>query len=235
MGEVDWERDWLEAKSPIHLIARVGRLGIARSKAGQRGLRLLACALCRYGWDLLDAAARASVEMAERYADDRATEKELARAHQAARVRITRKLGARLPNPHGSSYSTGGSDALRLARAVYWTTSRRNVREIADNVCADVSAVCRLASAVCVSLIRCLLGNPYRRIAIPRAVLTWNGGTVIKLARAINEERRFQDMGILADALEDAGYDDVAVLAHCRGRGPHAHGCHVLDAVIDRA
>ena len=55
------------------------------------------------------------------------------------------------------------------------------------------------------------------------------------MARALDEERRFQDMRILADALEEAGCDDVAVLAHCRGRGPHAHGCHVLNAVLDGA
>jgi len=39
---------------------------------------------------------------------------------------------------------------------------------------------------------------------------------------------------ILADALEEAGCDDVDVLAHLRGPGPHARGCWALDLVLGR-
>ncbi len=234
MAEVDWERDWLQAESPIHLFARAGRLGIARTRRGRRRLRLLACALCRHDWDRLDEDSRAAVELAERYANGRATEEKLARAHDRTGLTISRKLGARVPNPHDSSYSQRGTDVVRLARAVFWTTSRWNVREIASNVYADVSAATRLTHGAAAALIRCLLGNPYRPVALPRTVLAWNGGAVVKLAQAIDEERRFEDMGILADALEEAGCADAAVLGHCRRPGPHAHGCHVLDAVLGR-
>ena len=121
-----------------------------------------------------------------------------------------------------------------MARVVYFATSARNVREIAQDTSADVGAAGRVTDAVTVPLIRCVLGNPYRPAVIPAAVLAWNAGTVVRLARSIDEGRRFDDVGVLADALEEAGCSDAAVLAHCRGRGPHAHGCHVLDAVLGR-
>jgi hypothetical protein len=232
MGEVDWEQDWLQASSAIHLFARAGRLGIARTASGRRQLRLLACALCRCAWDQLDKDARAAVIVAEQYADGRATEADLARAHDGIASTITGKLGASLPRPNDSSFSQRATEALRLARAVFWTTSRRNVREIAENVYADISAVCRLSSAFSAGLIRCLLGNPYRPVALPRSILSRNDGTCLKLARVMDEARDFQSMGILADALEEAGCTDAAVLAHCRRPGPHAHGCHVLEAVL---
>jgi hypothetical protein len=64
--------------------------------------------------------------------------------------------------------------------------------------------------------------------------LAWNDGTVAKLAAAIYDERRFADLPILADALEDAGCADAAVLAHCRGGGEHVRGCWVVDLLTGR-
>ena len=59
----------------------------------------------------------------------------------------------------------------------------------------------------------------------------WNGRTVPRLARALYEERAFDRLPILADALEDAGCHHADLLAHCRGPGPHVRGCWVLDLV----
>src|SRR5262249_54365680 len=42
---------------------------------------------------------------------------------------------------------------------------------------------------------------PFRRVALNPGLLHWNNGTVPKLAQAIYEERRFEDLPILADAL----------------------------------
>jgi hypothetical protein len=67
--------------------------------------------------------------------------------------------------------------------------------------------------------------------SIPPAWLAW-GGLVPTLARAIREERRFQDLPVLADALEDAGCTDADILGHCRAGGPHLRGCWVLDLLL---
>jgi hypothetical protein len=57
---------------------------------------------------------------------------------------------------------------------------------------------------------------------------------VVKMARTIYEERRFEDLPILADALEEAGCENEIILWHCRELGEHARGCWVLDAILGR-
>ena len=67
------------------------------------------------------------------------------------------------------------------------------------------------------------------------AWLGWNGGTVVKLAQAVSDENTFDQIAILADALEDAGCDNDEVLSHCRRQGAaHVRGCWVLDLLLGR-
>jgi hypothetical protein len=54
------------------------------------------------------------------------------------------------------------------------------------------------------------------------------------LARGIYDDRAFDRLPILADALIDAGCDDEAILGHCRGPGPHVRGCWVADLVLGK-
>ena len=49
------------------------------------------------------------------------------------------------------------------------------------------------------------------------------------MARVIYDERQFDGMPILADALEDAGCTDPDILNHCRQAGEHVRGCWVVD------
>ena len=56
-----------------------------------------------------------------------------------------------------------------------------------------------------------------------------------KLARAIDEEGRFEALAVLADALEEAGCDCTALLDHCRSHGPHVRGCWALDLLLARS
>lgn len=60
---------------------------------------------------------------------------------------------------------------------------------------------------------------------LPRSLLT---PTVCSIAKAIYEDRKWEDMPILADALEDAGCENQAVLEHLRLKGcPYCHGSGV--------
>ncbi|VTU02814.1 Uncharacterized protein (Fragment) OS=uncultured bacterium PE=4 SV=1 [Gemmataceae bacterium] len=100
-------------------------------------------------------------------------------------------------------------DTLRLVRAVLgpipdWT-------------------LCRMAEDI--------FGNPFRVVAIDPQWLT---SDVLALARGIYDERAFDRMPILADALQDAGCDSADVLDHCRGPGPHVRGCWVVDLVLGK-
>jgi hypothetical protein len=54
------------------------------------------------------------------------------------------------------------------------------------------------------------------------------------LAQAIYDDRAFDRLPILADALEEAGCDTADILAHCRGPGPHVRGCWVVDLILGK-
>jgi hypothetical protein len=62
----------------------------------------------------------------------------------------------------------------------------------------------------------------------------WRATDVVALARGIYEERAFDRMPILADALQDAGCTDRVLLLHCRGPFAHARGCWVVDLVLGK-
>ncbi len=80
-------------------------------------------------------------------------------------------------------------------------------------------------------ILRDIFGNPFRPVALdPR----WLTSTVIDLARTIYEERVWERMPILADALMDAGCDSEEILNHCRGPGPHVRGCWVVDLLLQK-
>jgi hypothetical protein len=84
-------------------------------------------------------------------------------------------------------------------------------------------------------LLRDIIGPfPFRPAAIDPVWLRWNFGTIPAIARHIYEERAFHDMPILADALEDAGCVEAAILGHCRGPRPHVRGCWVLDLLLGK-
>jgi hypothetical protein len=83
-------------------------------------------------------------------------------------------------------------------------------------------------------LVRDIFGSPFSPIHASPEWLTWNDGTIQKLAQAIYADRAFDRLPILADALEDAGCDNTDLLAHCRGPGPHVRGCWAVDLVLGK-
>jgi hypothetical protein len=79
------------------------------------------------------------------------------------------------------------------------------------------------------NLLRDIFGNPFRPVTLdPR----WLSSTVLDLAHTLYDERVFDRMPILADALMDAGCDSEEIINHCRGTGPHARGCWVVDLIL---
>jgi hypothetical protein len=84
------------------------------------------------------------------------------------------------------------------------------------------------------ALLRCIVGQPFWHVSVTPSCLTWSDGTVPRIARAIYDERAFDRMPILADALADAGCDNADLLAHCRGPGSHVRGCWVVDLLLGK-
>jgi hypothetical protein len=85
-------------------------------------------------------------------------------------------------------------------------------------------------------VLRDILGNPFRPLPkVNAAWLAWEGGTVPKLAQAAYDERAFDRLHVLADALEEAGGTDADLLGHLRGPGPHVRGCWVVDLLLGKS
>ena len=67
--------------------------------------------------------------------------------------------------------------------------------------------------------------------------LAWRVAGEEDLARDFTQEtfvRAFDRLPILADALEDAGCTEQAILEHCRGGTEHVRGCWVVDLLTER-
>src|SRR5262249_35289724 len=80
-------------------------------------------------------------------------------------------------------------------------------------------------------LLRDVMGNPFSPLEWNSA---WQTATVTSLAQAIYNERGFDRLPILADALEDAGCDNAEMLNHCRQVGEHIRGCWVVDLILGK-
>jgi hypothetical protein len=63
-------------------------------------------------------------------------------------------------------------------------------------------------------------------------VRAWSEGPVGRLAHAIYEQNRWQDLPLLADTLEEAGCSDASLLDHLRQPGLHVRGCFAVDLLI---
>jgi hypothetical protein len=58
---------------------------------------------------------------------------------------------------------------------------------------------------------------------------------VRRIAEGIYEERAFDRLPILADALLDAGCDNEELIAHSRSEGPHVRGCWAVDLILGKS
>jgi hypothetical protein len=81
--------------------------------------------------------------------------------------------------------------------------------------------------------VREVFGNPFRSVPFSP---NWRTDTAVTLARTMYEARDFGAMPILADALQDAGCDQPAILTHCRDTTlTHVRGCWVVDLVLGKS
>jgi len=204
------EAEWLACADPTPM------LEFLRGKASQRKLRLFAVACCRGVSHLMtDERSRTAVDVAERYADRAAIDGELKAAFiqaQEAYVEASNRY-----NDMACRVANGTGDETDVERAVL---------ALAWRIGLDENKRC------CVRLRDSFGPLPFRPVTIDPAWLTL---TVKQIAQAIYDERAFERMPILADALEDAGCTDNAdILNHCRQPGEHVKGCWVVDLLLDK-
>jgi hypothetical protein len=196
--------------------------------------RLLACGLCRQIALLVERPDLLGVlEVSEAFADGLMTALELGRARQVA-LRIAQSP-AELPSEQKFAEAVAGA-----AGAV--SPSSLNLYKTVDPLTIDLISkfLCGVLVLLAASGIASHRVPGYEAVfddIEPRSITcrpAWLTDTVVQLARQMYEEREFSAMPILADALQDAGFDNEHVLNHCRGPGPHVRGCWVVDLVLGK-
>ncbi len=201
------ESEWLASVDPQALLLYV------LPWASERKLRLFACACCRRIWRLMKTErARHAVETAERYADGQALLKQLKAAYG----------------------DTTGISAAELAAGWAAKLGRTRAPRLAAQWAARATGDVRQESAAQADVLRDVFGDCFSPGVVQPSWLAWNDGTVRHMAAAIYEDRAFEQMPILADALEDAGCEDATILRHCREPGVHVRGCWVVDLILGK-
>ena len=239
------ERKWLECEELMPM------LQFLTGKTTDRKLRLFACACCRDIWDLLtDECGRTAVEVGERFADGDAGGDDLhaASGEAAAAGRAVKEAAGAV-----SAAAWAAGEAAWSAGEAAWAagTAEAAVAGAAEAAWAGAAAAAwakpwaagaaagAAARARQADNLREIVGNPFAPVRFSPG---WVTSDVRNLAETLYEYRRLPSgeldcelFGVLGDALEEVGCSNPVILEHCRSKGPHIRGCHVLDLVLGKS
>jgi len=244
------EQEWLESQDVQRM------LHYLREQASDRKLRLFAVACCRRVEPcLVDRRSQNNVEVNELYADGVADGNELESACRAADQAlysidkssnyITQRDAAIAAYLLGAVlHATGNVTVVAKLTASVAGARARGAAYESNQLTAGLSRAARHAAEeaafqagqsqerqIQVAFLRCLFGNPFRPVTVDPP---WLSSNVHSIAQGIYENRAFDRLPILADALEDAGCTNAEILNHCRQPGEHARGCWILDLLLDK-
>jgi hypothetical protein len=238
------EEEWLQCQHAAPMLSYLRKKVVA----SDRKLRLFACACLRRISHLIpEEGGLVPLEVAERFADGQATMTE--------RIQMETLANRCL-------HTEPSDDPQRLSRAYILLSIRGPLLKRAPQAAESTSVNARIAVAfiateaihgisyappdtqewlkeeVChqAQLLRDVFFKPLQR-QIPRLESSWrhyNDRISVRLAESIYDERAFDRLPILADALEDAGCDNPDILAHCRKGGQHVRGCWVVDLLLGK-
>jgi hypothetical protein len=221
---------WLTCTNPWEMFEFVER------RASGRKLRLFGAACCRRGWHLSsDAQHRNAIVAIECVANGTLTETEFQRVFQPV-VRLWSKISpfdgqTSFDRMTAATRHLDGRGAPKYA-ARFVAMGLAALSGVRDSPSWD--AALQAEKAVQCSLLRDIIGSPFAPFEFDPAWLRGDGAVGVGLARHIEASRCFDDLPLLADALERTGCTDRTVLDHCRGPGPHVLGCWVVDALLGR-
>jgi hypothetical protein len=235
------EAEWLTSTDPHEL------LGFVQDRAGERPLRLFACACCRHAWPrLCDERSLRAVEAAERYADGLAGTADLWALYVPALNAFHEATAEWAKVRRAWSRPLLGIppqwNAFMMARRAAWmavvsgqegaSLAARAATHLSDSSYLNSAVEARRERARQAAWLRDLFGNPFRPSRLDPAWVRWHDDCVGHIARGIYQEQAFDRLPILADALLDAGCDDDRLLAHCREPAGHVRGCWALDLLL---
>ena len=218
------EAEWLTNKRPYPMFEFI------RHQVGRRRLRLFVCGCCRRIWEMIPhERSRTAVELSERM-DGGATKGELSKhpigggGARSDAVNTCKPLEAEAFRGFKNL-----SDGTRGGVERYYSSSRRRAAaKAAKAVARSSDRAARMAEemnqaynwvsyaefightqtvissrhSVYCDLLRCVFGNPFRPAEFAAECVTPD---VVHLADAIYDERAYDRLPVLADALEKAG------------------------------
>ncbi len=184
-------------------------LELLKARVSDRKLRLFACECIRIYREIMGPGLDfplERIELCERYADGLATHEEW--------WTVTRERDHFYPWKQNDAWL----EATRAVEVAAWATD--------DNGQPSGDAKPKM-----MSYLRDIFGNPFRLVTFDPA---WRTSTAVGVAEAIYADRTFDNLPVLADALQDAGCDHPDILTHLRDPGPHVRGCWALDLVLGK-
>jgi hypothetical protein len=241
-------------------------LAFVADRATDRKLRLFSCCCARQVWGLLPHAwSRRSLEAVEQYLEGAVTAAEAAEAwrqeqegHRAiaesdsiqnrTEVAPWATLAvnwAALPlnpqEPDNERIDTRRRPRVAAVEAARYVGMVESMELYRTQRRWDEALSQRMCKRLC-DLVRDFFGPlPFRQVPIDPRLLNWDGGIVVRLARAAYDERKLPEgtlvplhLAVLADALLDAGCTNEECLGHLRGPGPHVRGCWAIDLLLAR-
>jgi hypothetical protein len=221
------EAEWLACEDPCLMLEFLG------DKASDRKSRLFACACCRRVLQAIsNDFVEASVVAAERHADGSLLDDEIA----AVNADVNERLADDEPLRRCCDSATqvngiAGRIAFRSSVCAADALAIASNEEFALGVHTRWTPSWTEALVEQSRLVREIFGSPFRPGAFSPY---WSTPTVLALAQTAYNDRAFDRLPILADALEDAGCTDRAILDHLRGPGPHVRGCWALDLILGK-
>ncbi len=190
------------------------------------------------------------LETFQSYAEGRATLDAL-RAHfsemHAGRVKGQRRAADYLAFLGGETPLEAGHACWNLSGAAAWALAKDSIALTCKDTTEDdwfewsfsggppdplYQATARAEGCAQAELLREVIGNPFRPTRVDLTWLRWNDGVVVRLARQIYADNTFDQIPLVADALEDAGCSERHILDHLRGASAHVRGCWAVDLIL---
>jgi hypothetical protein len=228
-GRAMTEAEWLAGSDPTPMLA------FLRGTVSDRKLRLFAVTCCQSACRLLQSRTFSNaIEVSEQFADGLTSDDNLRKARAKVREASERTFRHVRASPWSKAVQS------IFARSMVVSACSRNIEEVleaASDVCVTANssdsyeAKCKLEKQQRATLVRDIFGSPFRPIPVEPVWLT---ATVVAFAKGIYNDRAFDRMPILADALQDAGCENADILNHCWQPGEHVRGCWVVDLLTGR-
>jgi hypothetical protein len=185
----------------------------------------------------LDQRSEDALEVAERFADHRATEEERKAARVTAWAAVEAMgdayhTGVEAPGPTSEDDET--FDYAHSVASAVW-------HAVSDEPEQAISALPSVRYEVYFDHLADVLRDVFGPVTPASVSSLWLTPRVVASAGVIYNERKFDMMPDLARALEEAGCREPAILEHCRLAndrfllGQHWRGCWVLDLLLGRS